>query len=630
MAIKKVFTYYFRIVKTLGLKVVLFRLWLMFQKKIGLFLLRFPTRFKVKQFIEIDVFRESNFHYLPEREKLNFEIENINILKQKIEKTLKHEFTYFSGISYKLGDNLDWIKNPTNGYRYELNHFSKIQDLSKKNGDIKYVWELSRFCWIYDIVRYDHYFKTDNGNFVIDKIIDWIEKNPLNLGPNYKCSQEISIRVINWTFALNFYKNSPYLNQEKLNKILTSMFYQGKHVYSNINFSKIAVRNNHAITETLGLYFIGSLFPFFNFSKKYKKKGKKWLEKEIEFQIFDDGSYIQHSMNYHRMVIQLLSLAFKISAYNKEKFPSTIIRKSKSTLKFLYDHVDEISGNTPNYGSNDGTLIFPLSNLEYANYKGQLNALSQIINNQVLFNEIDTFEDIYWFGELPVRKNYEESKPQILRYDKNGYYLFKTNSILIFIRCADIQSKSGNNDNLHIDIWKDGINIIRDSGTFGYNAEKKILDFFRGTISHNTIVIEGKDQIERGPRFVSLGSSKRLGKVKIDYSNEEFSLRGSINAFNHLGKNISHERDVYFNTNELKLTVIDKISNHRNKSMSQIWNLNNNYLEKSKFHVIDEMGDKIEPKIVDGYFSPTYGVKEDSHQIHFQSNTSLIKAEINL
>ena len=40
----------------------------------------------------------------------------------------------------------------------------------------------------------------------LNEIIDWIDKNPVNCGPNWKCSQEISLRVMNWVFAIYFYK----------------------------------------------------------------------------------------------------------------------------------------------------------------------------------------------------------------------------------------------------------------------------------------------------------------------------------------------------------------------------------------------------------------------------------------
>ncbi len=43
------------------------------------------------------------------------------------------------------------------------------------------------------------------------------------------------------------------------------------YVRKNIFFSKIAVRNNHAITETLTLFLVGMLFPFLPGSGEWKQ-----------------------------------------------------------------------------------------------------------------------------------------------------------------------------------------------------------------------------------------------------------------------------------------------------------------------------------------------------------------------
>ena len=53
------------------------------------------------------------------------------------------------------------------------------------------------------------------------------------------------------------------------------------------------------------LYLMGLMFPTMPDAKKWQKKGKKWFEQEIKYQVADDGSFIQDSMNYHRVLIQL-------------------------------------------------------------------------------------------------------------------------------------------------------------------------------------------------------------------------------------------------------------------------------------------------------------------------------------
>jgi hypothetical protein len=92
------------------------------------------------------------------------------------------------------------------------------------------VWEKSRFSYLYTIIRYDFHFGSDQSAFVLHEILDWINKNPLNFGPNYMSSQEIALRLLNWTFALYYYKNSPQLTEETFQKILHSIYWQAKHI----------------------------------------------------------------------------------------------------------------------------------------------------------------------------------------------------------------------------------------------------------------------------------------------------------------------------------------------------------------------------------------------------------------
>ena len=103
----------------------------------------------------------------------------------------------------------------------------------------------------------------DQSQFVFEQIDDYVHVNKNHKsGRDYKCSQEISLRVFNWTFALYYYKDSEYLMKICLLKIMHFVYWQIHHVYKNIRFSRISVRNNHAITETLMLYLSDKLFRF--------------------------------------------------------------------------------------------------------------------------------------------------------------------------------------------------------------------------------------------------------------------------------------------------------------------------------------------------------------------------------
>jgi len=56
-------------------------------------------------------------------------------------------------------------------------------------------------------------------------------------------------------------------------------------------------------------------------------------------------------------------------------------------------------------------------------------------------------------------------------------------------------------DALHLDLWKDGVNLLRDAGTYSY-ADPEWMSYFAGTASHNTVQFDDRDQMPRLGRFL--------------------------------------------------------------------------------------------------------------------------------
>ena len=305
------------------------------------------------------------------------------------------------------------MTNPENGFKYNANtHWTEIEDYSKEAGDIKYTWEKSRFSYLYTIFRYDRKYNCDSSEFVLSEIISWINSNPLNCGPNYLSSQEIGVRVLNWIFAIYYYKDSEKLNEDLFQRITNSIYWQASHIFKNINFSRKTVRNNHAITEALVIYLVGLLFPFFPSSENWRRKGKKWFEEEINYQIYNDGTYLQYSMNYHRVVMQLLTWALYLSELNDDRFSQNVYNKAAKSIGFLLACQNKFNGQLPNYGANDGSLFFRLNGCDYRDYRPQLNAIYYYYTNTNLYGDGAWNEDAIWYSAA-VKKKERVSKAAI-------------------------------------------------------------------------------------------------------------------------------------------------------------------------------------------------------------------------
>lgn len=609
----------------MGMRYVAFRVRYMVSSKFGFHKKKFPTHPAVKTFISLEDWRaKTPAFFFDSKEDIPVPVKKNDVLAARFRESKNGTFTFFSSKKFELGTQYDWITNPDTGYKYDTSkHWSEIQDISAEAGDIKYVWEKARFSYLYDIIRHDYHNQEDQAAFVFSEIEDFIHQNPINLGPNYKCSQEISLRILNWTFALYYYKNSESLTPERFDAIMHSIYWQLHHVYHNINFSRIAVRNNHAITETLMLYLSGLLFPFIPETKKWSKAGKKWFEQEVDYQIYKDGTFLQFSMNYHRVAVQLLTWGIRLSQVHKDTFADAVYDKARKSLDFLEASQDPVSKELPNYGSNDGALFFKLTDDNYRRYQSQLDDLRAVLYGTV--REVSESQGWYGLQDLTVDDKRGEGMGS---FRESGYYIIQEQDVKTFVKCGAYKDRPAQADNLHLDIWVNGVNCLRDAGSYLYNTSKEELNFFMGTKGHNTLMVNGENQMLKGSRFIWYHWIKEA-VATLSENNEQYLFEGRINAFKQLG-GYTHKRQVKKVKNQLTWEVIDHVGLKNDDAMEQFWHLDPEMEEFISITAVDANGKKVTATKDTAWYSSYYGVKIPSLQVSFKDQTGTLKTTINI
>lgn len=615
-----------QVIRNMGLRYVWFRTGFELRKRAGLLKRRFPINPPFEQHYTLSAWKENQKpFFFKDRDSLRLMDGTSSQLIEEYTKLKGCTYTYFSNLEFHLGPNHDWAVNPDTGYRYDSGkHWLDINDFSKEAGDIKYVWEPSRFSHLYTILRYDQQSGKDCAQHAFDEIASWIAGNRVNAGPNFKCSQEISLRVLNWVFTLYYYKNSPHLSSSLFDKIQHYIYWQIKHVYDNIDFSRIAVRNNHAITETLTLYLIGTLFPEFPGADDWRRNGKKWFEEEIAFQIHEDGTYLQFSMNYHRVVIQLLTWGIRLAELNGDRFKEVVYERAKKSLFFLVNAMDEETGWLPNYGPNDGALFFKLSDAHFRDYRPQLEALCLALHMKWPYKK---FSDAAWYGLQGSSTGERASLDSgFKQFNIGGFYLHRNTTSLTLIRCGSHKTRPTQADNLHLDIWHSGRNILHDGGSYKYNASEEEVRYFRGTESHNTVMLGDFDQMQRGPRFVWYHWTQR-DFAKVAESGEWIVFEGQVKSFQHVSEKIRHFRKVRIHQS-LPIWEVEDHIHHKPKELllRQLWHTS--YLADVAFVSFDEKTQLVQPTFKTGYYSDLYGSKSMCDQVEFSTYEDKITTQI--
>jgi len=420
------------------------------------------------------------------------------------EEILAGKWSYFNHNAREIGFPPDWQRDPLNDRPISTNkHWSQIDDFN--HGDIKLIWEPNRFAIVYTLVRAyaangDERYPAAFWNLVED----WKHNNPPQLGFNWKCGQESAFRLMAWFFGLYGFANSPHSTPERIAALATLIGAHAERIEANIEYAR-SQKNNHALSEATGLWSVGLLFPEFRRSEHWFGLGRQILEEEVRRQIYPDGAYAMSSINYHRVMLHILMWALRLGELSGQSLSEKVYHRFDLGTRFLYQLTEPDTGKVPNYGHNDGTLVFSLNTCDYNDFRPVLQAAHYLVHQQRFFPSGPWDEDLIWlFGLEALEAPQEVSPLKDLEATTGGYYTLRSPCGFTFTRCASYRDRPGQADMLHVDLWWRGKNVALDPGTYSYNADKPWNDPLAHTVFHNTVTVDLLDQMDRVGKFLWL------------------------------------------------------------------------------------------------------------------------------
>jgi hypothetical protein len=488
--------WYLPVLFKLGINNVLYIVWYRWSLKTGFRKSCFPVKF-FKLSGDLFVYGKISAPQIPLQSKEQL-IENAD-------KILSGQLKYYSYHWKKVGSPPNWFINPFNGSTFKKSHlhWTELADFDPEVGDIKNVWEASRFDWVVTLAR--AYSVSGNKKYIDTSnrwLEDWTKKNPINIGPHWKCGQEVSIRVfnlLNAAFILDHQNASePFKNL---------IYYHLKRVHKNILYA-IAQNNNHGTSEAAALFIGGCWLQSFgdsDFPKAtiFANTGRKWLENRVKNLVDPDGSFSQHSVNYHRLMLDTLCFAeFWRITLDVKPFSGIFYEKAKAATNWLWIFTDEVSGNSPNLGANDGALFLNFHNCSYLDFRPTIQFSHILFKKSRRFGYGPWDEPLYWLNldtsHLPI----DNSQRNTVILDQ-AYGIFIQKDSWALIRLPHFHFRPSHNDVFHFDLWYNHENIICDTGSFSYNpgTDKPIVDFISVRM-HNTVMFDGHDQMPKLGRFL--------------------------------------------------------------------------------------------------------------------------------
>ncbi len=425
-------------------------------------------------------------------------------------------FRFFEHREINLGCPPNWHQHPVTGNEYPTDrHWSEIGDFAA--GDIKYVWEPSRFAWAYPLVR--AYWRTGDERYprlFWELADDWRRANRPQQGVNWKCGQEAALRVMACCFALYGFADSPETTAARVSRLAQVMAVSGQRIASNLSYA-VSQQNNHGITEATGLWTLGLLFPEFTSADEWAHIGREALEQQCRRLIDDDGAFSQHSVNYQRVMLHACVWAVRLGELHGQPLSDELRDRVCRAGTFLWRLQDEQTGRLPRYGANDGAVVLPLTNCESQDYRPVVQAVGWLRNRKRRFEDGPWDEEMLWlWGEDALATDVEANIEADSDVDADaeqrgdwqgpqaGYCVLRSESGHLSTRAGSYRYRPSHADMLHADVWWRGQNVALDAGTHSYNAPSPWDSPLARTAFHNTVTVDDCDQMDRAGRFLWL------------------------------------------------------------------------------------------------------------------------------
>lgn len=477
-------------------------------------------------------------------------------------------------IGEKKIDKINWHLDYRSGFRWEPGKFYcdyKIVDITN-NAEVKIPWEVSRSHHFLTLGQ--AYLITGNEKYTekyIEHALDWINENPFMKSINWVITMEVAIRAVNWIFAFKMFSASPLMDQHIKKSILTSLYQHGYFIFRNPEIRNFN-NHNHYLSDLAGQVYLGMFFKGFPEVDIWFKEGIRELYREIRTQILPTGPTYERSINYHRLVTELVAYTVIELDNNNFEIPLDIKYRVEKMFDFI-KYYTRPDGQAPVIGDQDDGRFLPFGLNHNTDHRylltvaaiyfnrPDLKSLSTGFNPDALFilgkNADEKFNSMKSVDIQLRSKGFKDAGFFIMR--ATDYYMFINHSGMS--RYPEIPAGTHtHSDLLSFELYMCDKSFIVDPGTYLYSSSPKDRKKFRSTKMHNTVVVDGYDQNNLDEKQLWGFERNAIPIIHQWEVTDEYDIfEGSHNGYSRLNDPVTHIRRIFFDKNKKKIEIIDTL-----------------------------------------------------------------------
>ncbi|MEU4488883.1 alginate lyase family protein [Streptomyces purpurascens] len=478
---------------------------------------------------------------------------------------------YFGVVRDDL-DDPDWWYDPKTGRRAPWGYAFDVPYRNEDAvGDIKQIWELSRHQYL--TVLAAAYAITGNERYaerVAAHLRSWWTANPPLRGVHWISGIELGIRLLSWVWIRRLLDGWPGVtglfegNPVALNQIWHHQRWLAAFP------SRGSSANNHVIAEAAGQFAAACAFGWFPSSARWRADALRSLERHLRSNTFGSGLNRELATEYHGLVLELGLAAVAEADAAGVPVPASIRLVLLRMTDALAAVVDNRS-RPPRQGDADdghGLVVDGAGTDRWAS----LLATGDAVFGRLAWWPAMTGTDVRTPLLAALIRPYTTggtARPA----SRPAHFADAGMTILrgpgeIWCRCDGGPhgflsiAAHAHADALSVEVRHDGVDVLADPGTYCYHGQPEWRQYFRSTLGHNTLQLDGGDQSVSGGPF--LWTRQARSRVLVTDTADASGGGTARWSAEHDGYQRSvHRRRVELTAESQELRVVDEVRGDR-------------------------------------------------------------------
>ncbi|MGW2033378.1 alginate lyase family protein [Streptomyces sp. NPDC001811] len=465
----------------------------------------------------------------------------------------------------------DWRYDPRTGRRAPQGYAFDVPYRDEDAvGDIKQIWEPSRHQYL--TVLAAAYAITGNERYaerVAGHLRSWWAANPPLRGVHWTSGIELGIRLLSWVWIRRLLDGWPGATAlfEGDPVALGQIWHHQRWLAAFPSRGSSA--NNHVIAEAAGQFAAACAFDWFPDSARWRADALRSLERHLRANTFPSGLNRELASEYHGLVLELGLAALAEADAAGVPVPATVrlvlLRMTDALAAVVDDRL-----RPPRQGDADdghGLVVDGAGTDRWASLLATGDAVFGRLAwwPEVTGTDVRTplLAALLGPARLPVSR--PASRPA--HFADAGMTILR-GPAGIWCRCDGGPhgflsiAAHAHADALSVEVRHDGVDVLADPGTYCYHGQPEWRRYFRSTLGHNTLQLDGGDQSVSGGPF--LWTRHARSRVLVADTSGASSGGTARWCAEHDGYRPStHRRRVELNAAERELRVVDEVRGPR-------------------------------------------------------------------